>query len=189
MYGNVCTQQNSCLWLAGKCCKTAFALSAVNHKHQDDNCKESIPVSQLMILSWSSLLWKKKLNRMKIKQRVLKLFCSHVQVFIRQFINMELQTWLQQLREPLSILIKYITIINEILSLEIYNSLLSSLLYNVHISKPTVELKEDDYEILPSEIFNYKLLVVLSLAQHISKTTVEPKRGRLRDFTVRNLQL
>ena len=36
---------------------------------------------------------------------------------------------------------------------------------------------------------SYKLVVVLSLAQHISKTTVESKRGRLRDFAVRNLQL
>ena len=31
------------------------------------------------------------------------------------------------------------------------------------------------YEILPIEIYNYKLVVVLSLAQHIFKTTVEPK--------------
>ena len=38
-----------------------------------------------------------------------------------------------------------------------------------------------NYEILTAlEICNYKLVVVLSLAQHISKTTAEPKRGRLR---------
>ena len=38
-------------------------------------------------------------------------------------------------------------------------------------------LKYDyNYEILPFEIYNYKLVVVLSLTQHISKTTVEPKR-------------
>ena len=39
---------------------------------------------------------------------------------------------------------------------------------------------KDNYEILSLEIYNYKLVVVLSLAQHTSKTTVEPKRGRLR---------
>ena len=39
---------------------------------------------------------------------------------------------------------------------------------------------EDDYGILPSEILNYKLVVVLSLAQRIFKTTAEPKRGRMR---------
>ena len=39
------------------------------------------------------------------------------------------------------------------------------------------------------EIYNYKLIVVLCLAQHISETTVEPKRGRLQDFAVINLQL
>ena len=55
--------------------------------------------------------------------------------------------------------------------------------------KQQLSQSEDDYEILPLEIFNYKLVVVLFLAQHISKTTVEPKRGRLRDFAVRNLQL
>ena len=38
------------------------------------------------------------------------------------------------------------------------------------------------YEILPIEIYNYKLVVVLSLAQHIFKTTVEPKWGRLLDL-------
>ena len=48
---------------------------------------------------------------------------------------------------------------------------------------------EDDYEILPLEICDYKRVVVLSLSQHIPKTTVESKRGRLRDFDVRNLQL
>ena len=48
---------------------------------------------------------------------------------------------------------------------------------------------EDDYEILPLEISNYELVVVLSLAKHISTTMVESKRGRLRDFDVRNLQL
>ena len=48
---------------------------------------------------------------------------------------------------------------------------------------------EYSYEILPLEIFNYKLIVVLSLAQYITKTTVEPKRGPLRDFAVGNLQL
>ena len=47
-----------------------------------------------------------------------------------------------------------------------------------------------NYEILQLEICSYKRVLVLSLAQHIFKTTVESKRGRLRDFVaVRNLQL
>ena len=37
---------------------------------------------------------------------------------------------------------------------------------------------EYSYEILPLEIYNYKLVVVLSAPQHISKT-VKPKRRRL----------
>ena len=60
-----------------------------------------------------------------------------------------------------------------------------------HISKTTAERPKRrtlrDFSAL--EICNHKLVVVLSLAQHISKTTVESKRGRLRDFAVRNLQL
>ena len=40
-----------------------------------------------------------------------------------------------------------------------------------------------DCEILPIEMCNSKLIVVLSLTQHISKTTVEPKRGRQNEFT------
>ena len=36
-----------------------------------------------------------------------------------------------------------------------------------------------DYQILTLEICNYKLVVVLTLTQYISKTTVEAKRGRL----------
>ena len=60
-----------------------------------------------------------------------------------------------------------------------------------HISKTTAERPKRrllrDFSAL--EIFNHKLVVVLSLARHISKTTVESKRGRLRDFAVRNLQL
>ena len=51
------------------------------------------------------------------------------------------------------------------------------------------EYDHHDYKILPLEICNYNLAVVLSLLQNISKTTVEPKRGRLRDFAVTNLQL
>ena len=70
----------------------------------------------------------------------------------------------------------------------VINSLSSSLCHNAYL-KQQLSHNEDDYEILPLEIYNYKLVVVLSLAQHISKTTVESKRGRLRDFTVRNLQL
>ena len=58
------------------------------------------------------------------------------------------------------------------------NSLSSSLCHNASL-KQQLNQSEDDYEILPLEICNYKLVVVLSLAQHISKTTVEPKRGRL----------
>ena len=41
---------------------------------------------------------------------------------------------------------------------------------------------ENDYEIFPLEICNNRLIVVpspLPLAQHICKTTVEPKRRRL----------
>ena len=48
---------------------------------------------------------------------------------------------------------------------------------------------EYEYGILPLEICSYKLVVVFSLAQHVFKTTVEPKRGQPRDFVVRNLQL
>ena len=68
------------------------------------------------------------------------------------------------------------------------NSLSSSLWHNTSL-KQQLSQSEDDYEILSSEIYNYKLVVVLSLAQHISKATVESKRGRLRDFAVWNLQL
>ena len=60
----------------------------------------------------------------------------------------------------------------------------SSLWHNASL-KQQLSQSEDDYEILPLEICKlvtryYKLIVVLSLAQHISKTTVESKRGRLR---------
>ena len=68
------------------------------------------------------------------------------------------------------------------------NSLLSSLWHNTPL-KQQLSQSEDDYKILPLQICNYKLVVLLSLAQHGSKTTVEPKRRRLRDFAVRNLQL
>ena len=36
-----------------------------------------------------------------------------------------------------------------------------------------------NYDILPFEICNYRLVDVLSLAQHVSATTVEPKGGQL----------
>ena len=42
-----------------------------------------------------------------------------------------------------------------------------------------------EYEILSLVICNYKFVVVLFMAQRISKTTVEPKRGRLRFFSSR----
>ena len=42
------------------------------------------------------------------------------------------------------------------------------------------------YEILQLEIVNYKLVAVLSLAQQISKTTVELKRGQLSELNVDN---
>ena len=61
----------------------------------------------------------------------------------------------------------------------VINSLSSSLWHNTSL-KQQLNQNEDDYEILPLEICNYKLVVVLSLVQHIFKTTVEPKRGRLR---------
>ena len=64
----------------------------------------------------------------------------------------------------------------------------SSLWHNTSLKQQSSQI-EDDYEILLLEIYNYKLIVVLCLAQHISETTVEPKRGRLQDFAVINLQL
>ena len=43
-----------------------------------------------------------------------------------------------------------------------------------------------DYEILSLEICNYKLVVVLSLAQHITKTTFEPSED---DYEILPLEI
>ena len=56
---------------------------------------------------------------------------------------------------------------------------LSSFFWHHTSLKQQLSQREDDYKILTLEIYNYELVVVHSLVQHISKTTVEPKRGRL----------
>ena len=52
--------------------------------------------------------------------------------------------------------------------------------------KQQLSQTEDDYEILSLEICNYKIIVVLSLTQHVSKTTVEQNED---DYEILSLEI